>query len=103
MFQGDSRWLLLHVACLDHKTTEGELSFLFALILKSLSPLCSDNLKDFLEENPIPLKCGHHTRFAWSVKLHNHVNVILGKDQISLEDALEIYMSNGWCDLRLMT
>ncbi len=98
-FSGDSRWLLLHNVCLDDKTTPDQLEYIFSVICSSLSFECTDHLKTFLDDNPLPVSHGHYTRFCWSVELHNHINNILGKPNITMNEAKEIYSSRGHCIL----
>lgn len=56
---------------------------------------CSVHYKQHLKE--LPLDCGkdylenNKTLFAWTVNMHNIVNESLGKPQISLEEAEQLY------------
>ena len=98
-FEGDSRWLLLHLACLDEETTQERLEWLFDLIYSSLSTSCSGNIETFLETNELPSSSGHYTRFSWSVGLHNYVNESLGKPTMTTVEAKEIYLNRRYCQI----
>jgi hypothetical protein len=53
---------------------------------------CSVNYRRHLKEVPLDDYLTDNTKlFEWTVKLHNIVNVELGKPEMSLEDAIDMY------------
>jgi hypothetical protein len=57
---------------------------------------CSVNYKRHLDELPIDSFLSTRIKlFEWTVSLHNIVNKELGKKQISLDDAKELYINNN--------
>ena len=57
---------------------------------------CSLNYQKHLKELPIDLYLSSKMKlFEWTVLVHNIVNKELDKTQISLEDALNIYINNN--------
>jgi hypothetical protein len=51
--------------------------------------MCSLHFRVLLGQYPMPLR--DRELFAWSVFIHNQVNAYLGKPQVSLAQALQIF------------
>lgn len=95
---GNKYWFVIHVTALKYpdNPTEEDRSMYKAFYdeLWRFLPcrLCSNHYKEHLEVMPIdPALVDKNTLFEWTWKLHNRVNVSLGKNEMPLRDAIEFY------------
>lgn len=90
---GPYYWGTLHLACL-YSSNPGATKALVESYLGTLPcPACRIHFSQVLQELPFPTDGTRSDIFMWSVKVHNYVNVRLGKPQVSFEEALEIWSS----------
>jgi hypothetical protein len=53
---------------------------------------CVEHAKQFLIKDPFhKVKGDEYALFDWTVRFHNHANVITGKPEMSIEDARKLY------------
>ena len=52
---------------------------------------CQDHYKEMIADYP-PIMTNKETLFKWTVDIHNNVNKILNKDQISYDKAYNIWL-----------
>ncbi len=100
-YWGPHVWAAIHLICLGapESFTSGDAASyrVFFENLPNVLPcdVCKNHLIENLRQVPIDtaLSSGRDALFAWSVKLHNAVNVMLGKPIVSLEDAQAHWLS----------
>lgn len=95
---GPTAWATIHLICLGAPDVleADQLSykkFFDALPYVLPCEKCRKHLIQHLEKHPMDaaLAGGKSTLFAWSVDLHNEVNVMLGKPTMSVQDALKFW------------
>lgn len=93
-------WATIHLAALgaptilDSTQVSGYRSFYSAIPWVIPCQSCAEHLKENLKKLPLTdevLK-GADTLFAWTVKLHNQVNQMLGKSVVTVEQAKIFWM-----------
>lgn len=98
---GPPTWNLIHKLAYEARTKEEQLFFIKAMkIICQQFPckVCYGHCKTYIKEHPmekvlnVKLTNGEKLGlFMWTWKMHNSVNVRLGKPIVSWETALEIY------------
>lgn len=93
---GPHVWAAIHLICLgapeqlSSSQQQAYRTFFEGLAYVLPCASCSKHLLQNLEKVPISQSLsGREELFAWSVRLHNTVNEMLGKQTMSLEDAKE--------------
>jgi hypothetical protein len=103
-FWGPHVWAAIHLICLGapESFTDNQLNYRkFIESLPGVLPCeaCRQHLVDNLKATPMDaaLAGGKHSLFVWSVKLHNTVNKMLNKPEMSVEDAYKHWtnVANG--------
>ena len=90
---GPYYWGTLHLACL-YSTDTGAVKALVDSYLGTLPcPACRGHFSQVLEQFPFPTDGTQSDIFKWSVVVHNIVSARLGKTQMSVEDALDVWTS----------
>jgi hypothetical protein len=100
-FWGPHVWAAIHLICLGapdkFNSSDSAAYRIFFENLPNILPceVCKNHLIDNLKAVPLDtaLASGRDALFAWSVKLHNQVNAMLGKPIVNYEDALAFWMS----------
>lgn len=95
---GKKYWFVIHVTALkypDFPTEEDKEAYkhFYSDMWRFLPcKLCSDHYIEHLADLPIDEYLENRSRmFEWTVKLHNKVNVSIGKPTMSLSDAKSYY------------
>ena len=98
-FWGRRVWYFIHYTALyQPNNLTYDIAFWYKKMITSLSYLlpcaiCRNHLKQHLVEFPIDSYLySNISLFEWTVYLHNKVNLSLGKEILSVEDALSLYM-----------
>ena len=84
---GPSAWAVLHKSALhaDFKSKREDWSVFVEKFLKNLPcDSCQEHASDYFKMNPYKPE---NSAFEWTVQLHNHVNLRLGKPKHELESA----------------
>jgi FAD-linked sulfhydryl oxidase len=107
MTWGPYFWGTLHIACLvappvlsdEHKAAYRDFVHSYTMILPC--PACRHHFHEILEQFPIEnhLATGKEL-FAWSVTVHNIVNMKLGKPVVSFREALMYWIERSNYDER---
>lgn len=100
-YWGPHVWAAIHLICLGapDKFSSGDAAAyrVFFENIPNILPceVCKNHLIENMKQVPMDqaLSSGRDALFAWSVKLHNEVNRMLGKPLVSLEDAKAHWLS----------
>lgn len=94
---GPGTWITTHVYCLvceksGRKKDYAECGrFIYRMIHAFPCRKCRGHAVKYLDEHSVPKTKDEGSLFEWSVTFHNAVNKRLGKPEMPLEEAREIY------------
>jgi hypothetical protein len=94
---GPGTWVTIHVFAMvcEEADTDSDwkcyAKFTYRIIHAFPCSKCRRHAVKYLDQHPIPESKPDGSIFAWSVNFHNAVNRKLGKPQISVEEAREMY------------
>lgn len=92
-YDGREKWKELHVFALIATPGSVERAAWLVNFANSLPcGECKQGWKKLCSQHPLPQNASTADFFAWTVAMHNRVNEKLGKAQISVEEAREIWM-----------
>ena len=98
---GPSTWHTIHLLCYTAPTTLSAseqlryTAFFKALPFVLPCATCSEHLQAHYTEHPVENYVGSQASlFEWSVHVHNAVNKMLGKPEVSLETATSIWSNH---------
>ena len=103
---GNSLWTYMHYAAMNYperpagETINEMVNWLSTLATTIPCKNCSNHYRGYIEESKPQLPSICSTRdslFKFLVDLHNKVNQRLGKPKVTLEEAQQMYQSDGSC------
>lgn len=99
---GPGGWYMIHLICIHAKSIDskkGALEMINTIKEHFFCLECRNHFREFTESNPPIRYCNEENGlFIWSVNAHNNVNRMNNKPEMSIDDALELYLgSSGSC------
>lgn len=96
---GPGVWFCIHTTALHSRDVKSAQLIVQNIIQNLPCAKCREHALNFLEKNPFrEIGLTSSDFFKWTVDLHNKCNKWLGKPQLTVEEARNIYLRTNVCE-----